>query len=184
MNMLNASGAVRWRSYLRRIAVASVVVACGAIAFAPTPTATEAAWADSEVAEASFTALTVPQPVAVDCAYDGGLLGLAAAWNRVQWKLPSGYQQTDIEFGYLDGNTVNQLLSNLVGNIATTQSGDIFTTQVTTLLAVNIFSSSRTIALRTVDPSGWKSDWVLAQGNSSTLGTNSGCVISTSPSID
>lgn len=175
-----------------RARIAAVCVAAGVLAVLSSsqPAQTEAAWTDAEVAQGTFTAITVPAPVGLDCSYYPGVLNILLGNAKIKWQAPAGYPQygpANAEYGYTTSSGVvlvgslGQVLESLVGGISTSSSDGVHTTTVTSLLGLNVFATTKTIAVRFKDPSGWTSAWTTGVGNSATLGSGT-CVLGSVPS--
>lgn len=152
------------------------------VSSAETPEWSEAAWADSEVAEGTFKAITVPVPEGVDCAYNPGLLGLLLPSVTLQWRVAGGGVVTapyTVEPGFQTAGVISSLLDGLLATISTTQNGSVYTTKATALLATNLFGSSRNLGVRVLHPSGWSSSWLVGTATSQSLGTNGSCTFKT-----
>lgn len=187
MSGRRADGVPAHRVRLRRraAAVCALLGVCAALAVPP-PGATEATWADPEVERGSFTAITVPAPEALDCVYSPGLLGIGSSVT-LQWKLPAGHPQygaSNVELGYVNSSGVlSVILASLLTTTTQTVSGGVYTTKVTSALALDIFSSSKSLGVRVVDASGWTSSWAVGNARSGVLGSGSTCTISSVPSV-
>lgn len=151
---------------------------------AMTPEWTEASWTDTEQTAGTFTAITVPAPEGLDCAYNGGVLGLLGTSISIRWRLPAGYAMDDAEYGYVNQDGVlNVLLGSLLGGKDASQNGDIVTAKITSLLQLNLFGSNKVLGVRLKHHSGWVSGWTLGTAKSGSLGTGGTCSFSSAPSV-
>lgn len=168
----------------RAAAVLSAVVLCGLLC-APRVPQTEAAWADTESASGSFTAIVVPTPISTaDCVTNPGLLGLDPKVT-VYWRVPAGatgYTVANAEYGYMSGGVLLPLTSALLGYVNTTGTPAAYTTVASSGLLGGLLGGTSVFAIRLVGPGGWHSSWLRATASMGLAGANPSCILSTVPS--
>ncbi|WP_053387226.1 hypothetical protein [Leucobacter japonicus] len=176
---------IRHRSMRTRIAAGVVALALGALVLAPKPQATEATWSDPEVASGTFTALTVPAPVSTaNCVLVPGALGLDPKIT-ISWRTPAGvtgYDLTNVEYGYVSGGVLIPVVGALLGNVATSGTTSAYTTVVSSGLLSGLLGGSIIFGIRFKGPGGWTSSWLTANASMGLAGINPTCTMGTAPS--
>lgn len=131
---------------------------------------TMAAWTDSEGANGSFTAAKVPPPTLTkSCEYSPGVLGLGAK-IEVYWKLPAGYQLSDVVVEASTSGLGSVLAPitgfSLTGNTTST-GGGTYTTDVPVNLLGGLLGlgSELEIAFFAKHASGWRSQPAAVASN-------------------
>lgn len=131
---------------------------------------TMAAWTDSEGANGSFTAAKVPAPTFTKtCKYSSGVLGLGAK-VEVYWKLPAGYQLSDIVVEASTSGLGSVLAPitgfSLTGNTTST-GGGTYTTDVPVNLLGGLLGlgSELEIAFFAKHASSWRSQPAAVASN-------------------
>ncbi|WP_125098547.1 hypothetical protein [Leucobacter chromiireducens] len=167
----------------RRALAASVAGAAILVVGVVPASLTEASWADTEAAAASFVALTVPtpQPLTVKCAFNPGLLG-AAPKITVDWRVPAGttgYTMASAEYGYLAQGGLTPLTAALLGSVTVSGTTSAAKTEFNLGLLGGLLGGGASVAVRLTGPGGWKSAWLVATGTSGLAGTNADCTWST-----
>lgn len=174
----------RPRSLLRRAFAAALPLAL-LLGLAPGADETEAAWADAEAAQGSFTALKVPTPVSTAaCVTTPGPLGLSPTVT-VNWRAPAtatGYTLAQAEFGYSTGGLLLPLTAALLGNVSTTGTPAAYSTVASGGLLGGLLGGTSTVAVRFIGPGGWRSSWLVATATMGLAGLNPTCTLSEAPS--
>lgn len=156
----------------------------------PRPSETDAAWAGSEAAGATFAAITVPMPTYTSCSATG-LLGLNSVLT-IKWRAPANATADGLVLQYGQSNSSGLLIpitDALLGNVTTTavpNDPGAYTTVVSVGLLGGLTGGAKSISLRYSGPNGasdWKSDWLVVTGKWYLLGLGTPeCSQSTSPS--
>ena len=168
----------------RGVAVLATIALFGLMC-APSPLDTEAAWADTESASGSFTAIVVPTPISTAaCVTNPGALGLDPKVT-VYWRVPmgaTGYTVANAEFGHMSGGVLLPLTTALLGYVNTTGTPAAYTTVASSGLLGGLLGGTSVFAIRMVGPGGWHSSWLRATATMGLAGSNPTCTLSTVPS--
>ena len=164
------------------LAVCAAVGILGLLA-APPFEGTEAAWVDTESANATLGALTVPMPeggAAPQCrASNVALLGSRLT---IQWKAPAGYTSADAQFAKQNNGLLDPITGPLLSSITTSGDPSNYTTVVAGGLLSNTLGGSIVFGIRLVGPGGWTSNWLATTATfPAVIGTNN-CTLYTIPS--
>ena len=147
----------RWRARIAALCVAAGVLT---VLLSPQPAQTEASWTDPEVAQGTFTAITVPPPgTGGSCVIVGSLLNLLNSQLSVKWTLPAGHTTSNMRISYTGSGGVVPVVDTLLGsNLKTTESAGVYTTTLKGALLNAVLGGTRVISVHTLDASGWVSD--------------------------
>ncbi|SDT10554.1 hypothetical protein SAMN04489752_3370 [Brevibacterium siliguriense] len=168
-------GASPRRSW-RRARLLSAVVALLALVAGPAAiNGTLAGWDDEKQSVGSFAAGKVPAPTLTKrCEYIPGILGLGAR-VRVHWKLPQGYQLSDVVVeastsglgSILAPITGFSVQGNTVANADGTYTTDVPTNLLGGLLGLG---SELELAFFVEHDSGWRSNKASVASNAGLVG--------------
>jgi len=170
------------RAASRRVLALCAAAGVLAMLAAPRPAPVEAMWTDAEAARATFTAMTVPTPIATaQCTGEGSLLGLGSSKLYLYWKLPAGYAQNQAAISYTGSAGLVPVTDTLTGTaLKTTHTGGgNYTTSITGGLLSAALGGTRVLSVQIVDPNGWQSQPLTATGTWPLLGLGApSCVVS------
>ena len=171
-------GRDEWRGRTRaRIAVVAIASAAFTLASVPTPSQTEAVWADAEYgASSQFSAPAPIRPAITTCVGNGGILG---GFNSfvLYVQMPAGYVPADIQPGF--GTTADNIapLATPPTVEGPTTDGLYTVTYSSTLLGgllTNLVGSTSYIGVRS-NRGGWVSSWRTYRAQIFTLGLGTAC---------
>ncbi|WP_120521675.1 hypothetical protein [Arthrobacter celericrescens] len=132
---------------------------------------TDAAWQDSDYAEAALSAATLPVPVVDSCTLTVG--GIQSTMV-VNWHFPSGttlQAPVNLDVTVSGGGLLDPVLGVLVpSSLGTTGSGPSYTTTVT-VASLSLGSVAYEVSLRSKQGTNWVSSWAVARGTKPALGS-------------
>ena len=147
------------RRLTRAVLAAAAVVGLLAIGSAR-PVPTEAGWTRTDITTAAAATITIPPPSLSGCTASGGVLGLNPS-VVITWSLPPGTYAFPANIAFGAGQaSLGSLIAVGSGVTTTGPSGGVYTSTYSSGLLTGLLGGTFTVALWTVDSSGWTSKQV------------------------